>query len=95
MTIHYTHESISDLARLREFIAENNPSAASRIATELKQGIKRLAKFPNIGIAVINAPNPQAIRDLYIGNYIIRYLIANNDIYILRLWHDKESERNS
>lgn len=93
--IQYTARAISDLIRLREFIAENNPSAASRISSELKQEINKLDVFSQIGIEVTKATDTKNIRDLFIGNYTVRYLIANDDIFILRLWHDKENERNA
>ncbi|QIL88345.1 hypothetical protein GNX18_00070 [Microbulbifer sp. SH-1] len=44
MILQYSPESIADLTRLREFIAEKNPIAAQRIAGELLEGIKVSAK---------------------------------------------------
>ncbi len=32
----------------------------------------------------------EAISDLIIGNYIVRYLIHQKQVYILRVWHHKE-----
>lgn len=93
--IYYTDQSLSDLVRLREFIADKNPIAANRIATELKQGISKLEVLPYCGIEVVSTPEPQAIRDLFIANYTVRYLVMNDDIFILRLWHDKENARNT
>lgn len=94
MNVHYTPESIEDLTRLREFIAENNPLAAQRIANELLTGIAKLKVFPRMGIGVARAPDPEAIRDLYIDQYTVRYLLSESDIFILRIWHDKEQERS-
>lgn len=42
---------------------------------------------------VLKAPDSEQIRDLYIGNYAVRYLIAEEIIYILRIWHNKENEK--
>ncbi len=95
MTIRYTLESLSDLERLRTFIVEQNPVVARRIVDELKQGIHQLNNFPMLGIEVMNAPSAVNIRDLFITNYTVRYLVANTDIYILRIWHDREDERNN
>jgi len=94
MIIRYTPESAQDLDRLREFIAEKNPTAANRMVNELKQEIKKLDIFSQIGIEVVKATHSKEIRDLFIGKYTVRYLVANDDIFILRLWHDKENERN-
>lgn len=94
MRVSYSPESIDDLIRLRDFIKDKNPVAAQRIANELLDGINKLKLFPKIGLPVFRAADPQSIRDLYIGNYTVRYLIGNNEIYILRLWHGKEIEKD-
>lgn len=89
MKIIYTPESIEDLKRLREFIEEKNPDAANRIANSLMNGIRKLKTFPNLGIKVIKAKSDM-IRDLILGDYIIRYLVLQETIHILRSWHHKE-----
>ncbi len=94
MRISYSPESIDDLIRLRDFIKEKNPVAAQRIANELLDGISKLKLFPKIGLPVMRATDPQSIRDLFIGSYTIRYLIGTNEIYILRIWHGKEIEKD-
>ncbi len=93
MKISYTPEAIADLSRLREFIEIKNPVAAQRIANELLIGIDKLKVFPKTGIQVLRAPQPEMIRDLFVGNYTIRYLIKDYDIIVLRLWHGKENEK--
>lgn len=94
MSIQYTSEAVDDLNRLREFISEKNPYAAQRVAGELLEGINKLLTFPKMGIPVARAPDPALIRDLFISSYTVRYLLAEENIYILRLWHNKEAERN-
>ncbi len=94
MKIVYTPESIDDLARLGVFIKTKNPNAAQRIAISILEGIKKLKQFPQIGIEVSKAPNPELVRDLVIGNHIVRYLILNKTINILRVWHHKEESRS-
>jgi addiction module RelE/StbE family toxin len=90
MRISYTPESIDDLKRLREFIQVKNPSAAKRVATSILTGISQLKTFPYLGVEVQQAPNPEMVRDLINGNYIVRYLIRSDKIDILRVWHHKE-----
>lgn len=94
MKISYTPEAIDDLARLRDFIAVKNPMAAQRIAHELLAGIEKLKVFPKMGIGVTRAPDPEIIRDLFVGQYIVRYYLKSTEVIILRLWHDKEIERD-
>lgn len=90
MKLSYSREAIADLIRLREFIAIKNPGVAQKIAKSIRKGISQLKTFPYLGVEVELAPDPEAIRDLIIGNYIVRYLIHAKQIYILRVWHHKE-----
>ncbi len=90
MKISYTPEAIQDLIKLREFIEVKNPSAAQRAATAILKGISQLKTFPYLGVKVQQAPDPEMVRDLIIGNYIARYLVRSNEINILRVWHHKE-----
>lgn len=94
MKISYTPEAITDLSRLREFIEIKNPVAAQRIGNELLIGIDKLKVFPKMGIQVLRAPQPELICDLFVGNYTIRYLIKDDEIIVLRLWHGKENEKD-
>ena len=56
--------------------------------------IEKLKAFPQIGLKVIRAPQPHLVRDLFIGNYTVRYLIGSNEIVILRMWHGEEIEKD-
>ncbi len=86
MKISYSPESIDDLRRLREFIEIKNPRAAQKTATSMLKGIRQLKSFPYLGVEVPQAQNPEMIRDLIIGNYIVRYLVNDGKIYVLRVW---------
>lgn len=94
MKISYTPEAIADLSRLREFIEIQNPVAAQRVANELLIGIDKLKVFPKMGIQVLRALQPELVRELFIGNYTIRYLIKGEELIVLRLWHGKENEKD-
>ena len=79
--------------RLRAFIAQHNPAAAQRLARRLIKGIERLLRNPRLGRRVTVAPDqmaPEEIRDWVVGEYIVRYLIADARIIVLRVWHGKE-----
>ena len=87
MKLHFTRSAQRDLIRLRKFIAEKNPSAASRISQRLKQSIQRLTDQPEMGADVEELAG---IQDLISGHYIVRYTVLEQGIYILRIWHGKE-----
>lgn len=90
MKLVYSENAVTDLVRLREFIAEHDPLAAARIAAELVSRIEKLCLFPEMGRAVDLAPPPKAIRDAIFGNYIIRYSAHAEAVVILRIWHHNE-----
>ncbi|MES9905292.1 MAG: type II toxin-antitoxin system RelE/ParE family toxin [Sedimenticola sp.] len=87
MKLQFTHSAQRDLIRLREFISSKNPQAAMRISQRLKQSMLRLADQPEIGVNVEELPG---VRDLISGDYLVRYAVLGDEIYILRIWHGKE-----
>ncbi|MDA3932779.1 MAG: type II toxin-antitoxin system RelE/ParE family toxin [Gammaproteobacteria bacterium] len=93
MKLKYAPEAVDDLHRVVEFVELKNPFAARRLANDLQEGIDKLKQFPNIGLSVWQAPEPEQIRDLYIGNLTVRYLVSTEIIYILRIWHSKENAK--
>ncbi len=57
--VEYSPESMRDLQRVVEFVEVKNPYAARRIAIDLQEGIFKLKQFPEIGLPVIKAPDPE------------------------------------
>lgn len=90
MKVRYSREAVGDLRHLREFIEVKNPRAAKKAAVTILKGIAQLKEFPLLGTKVDRAPNPEAVRDLVIGNYLARYLVDETEIYVLRIWHHRE-----
>ena len=95
MRLVYSENAVADLVRLREFIAENDPLAAARIAAELLSRIENLGLYPEMGRAVELAPSPKAIRDAVFGKYRVRYSAHTETIVILRIWHHNEDRTPS
>lgn len=91
MRLVYSEPALSDLMRLKAFIDQNSPEAASRIALELVERIEKLLIFPRMGKPVALAPDPNIIRDMVFGKYIVRYAAYQEVIAILRIWHHAES----
>ena len=87
MKLQFTQSAQRDLVRLREFIAEKNPSAAVRVSQRLKKFVQRINHQLEMGVNVENIPG---VQDLVAGDYIVRYMVLEQDIYILRIWHGKE-----
>lgn len=94
MNIKYSPEAVDDLIRLREFITVKNPYAAKHVSERLLSGINKLKIFPKMGLPVQQSPDPETIRDLFITRYTVRYLLTDDTIFILRVWHGKEIEKD-
>lgn len=47
-----------------------------------------------MGLSVARAPDTESIRDLFVAQYTIRYLVEKERVVILRIWHDKEIEKD-
>lgn len=90
MRLVYAEDAVADLVRLRAFVAEKDPSAAARVAEELISRIENLSRFPEMGRPVALAPDPEAVRDMVAGKYVVRYTARTDVIIILRLWHHHE-----
>ena len=95
MKLVYSQDAVADLARLRDFIANNDPTAAARIAADLVSRINGLCAFPEMGRSVTQAPEPDSIRDFIFGKYVVRYTVHGYALIILRIWHHYEGSRGS
>ena len=88
MKLAFSREARGNLVRLRAFIARHDPAAAQRVARRLIQGIERLIRHPRLGKRVAIAPDqaaPEEILDWLVADDVIRYLIANDRIIVLRV----------
>ncbi len=88
MKIKFTPEAVNDLQSLKQFIADKNPEAARRIILSLQKKILMVTSNPRIGRVIEDIPD---CRELVTHRYITRYTILKNDIWILRIWHQKEN----
>lgn len=93
MNLVYTDVAIEDLKRLREFIDFHNPLAAMKVAKLLTDKITLLKSFPQIGVPVLQAPDPSTVRDIVFDHYIVRYSLHSQTVIILKIWHTLE-QRN-
>jgi plasmid stabilization system protein ParE len=95
MRLIYTPEAVQDLVRLRAFISQWSPAAAARIAKQLVSRIKYIRQFPEMGVKVPEAPDPEAVRDAIFGKYIVRYIVHTDVVAILRIWHHLEDREET
>lgn len=91
MQLKWTSKALADLARLYEFLAPVNLSAAARIVQSLTVASSNLLDNPRIGER-LDEFEPREVRRLLVGHYEMRYELqkSNINIYILRIWHTRE-----
>lgn len=84
-------EAKQDIARLHEFLRNKNPNAASRVVDLLLDGADQLIDFPEIGMPLGDTLKR---RELYLafgaGAYVLRYILTENNIVVIRVWHSRE-----
>lgn len=90
MKIQWTSRASSDLVRLHQHLRPVAPDAAARVIQQLAHAPDRLVDYPRIG-EKLEAYEPREVRCVIVGNYELRYEIANATIFILRLWHSREN----
>ena len=90
MRIKWTGKASSDLVRLHEHLRPVAPEAAARVVQQLSRAPDRLLDYPRIG-EKLDAYEPREVRRIIVGNYELRYEIADATIFILRLWHCREN----
>ena len=88
MRLQFTHSATRDLTRLRAFIDEKDPQAASRVSRRLGRAIRHLRDHPELGRPLEELPE---VRELVAGDYIVRYTIGDETVTILRIWHGRET----
>ena len=89
MKLKWTSKALSDLARLYEFLAPVNKSAAARAVQALTKAPTILLTNPHIGEQLFQF-EPREVRRILVGEYEVRYELQDSIIYVLRLWHTRE-----
>lgn len=89
MEVKWTARAHRDLVRLYEFLLPVNPRAAKKAVKQLVQEATLLKSHPLLG-AELDAYAPRNVRRLIIGDYELRYEVAETTLYVLRLWHSRE-----
>lgn len=84
-------EALDDVVRLRAILEDKSRMAAGRAAQVLLEGARLLADHPEAGRPLHDGTGR---RELFCpfgaGGYVLRYLIENQTVVIIRAWHTKE-----
>jgi plasmid stabilization system protein ParE len=89
MPLKWTASAERDLVRLHAFLAPVNSSAAAKVVKQLVSGAEQLLTYPQLGV-VLEEFASRDVRRVIVGDYELRYEVAESLFYILRLWHARE-----
>ncbi|MBZ0097795.1 MAG: type II toxin-antitoxin system RelE/ParE family toxin [Taibaiella sp.] len=89
MKLRWTSTALSDLSTMHVYILAHRPESVEDVALEILECVDALAKNYMLG----RASRTPGIREFAIEKhpYFIPYQIRNQDIYILRVLHDKRN----
>jgi toxin ParE1/3/4 len=83
--LQWSREAVADLAALREFVAQDNPAAARRVALRVMAAVELLPDNPHMG----RPGRVPGTRELVVSEtpYIVPYRVRNGRVEILRVYH--------
>ena len=85
MKIRWLDSAVKDLKLLREYIASDNPEAASDVAQQIRYALKLLTGYPAAG----RPGRVPETRELIVAGtpYILPYRVRAGKVEILRVLH--------
>ena len=88
MKIRWSPTAVSGLESIREYIAQDSPTAARKVANRIKESVNRLSNFPLSG-RVRRVPGT---RELVIPgtSYITAYTIQGDEVQIASVLHGRQ-----
>jgi len=89
MALQWTTSANRDLVRLHAFLHPFNPRAAAQIVQQLVAAAEQLLTYPRLGERLAEF-DPREVRRLIVGDYELRYELADTMISVLRFWHCRE-----
>lgn len=89
MKLRWTESAYADLRRLHDFLGENNPAAAHNAVSVLLEAAEKLLHQPRAGVR-LDAFEGREVRRFIVAQYELRYEVAADAVYILRLFHGRE-----
>ena len=77
--IRWTEEAANWVKEIYDYIAQDSPSAAIKVASGIYESVQQLKSFPELGHKYKSEPEGD-IRILLYGHYRIAYLIKGEEI---------------
>lgn len=88
MTIEWSRRAVAHLVALREYIARDNPKAASRTAATLLDAVERLAALPHLG----RPGRVHGTRELVVPGtpHVIPYRVRGERLEVVAVFHGRQ-----
>jgi len=84
-------EAVRDIDRFRAFLHSKDPKASQQVAYVIYNSAKRLESSPEIGRPMLDdTKRRELIIPFGAGAYVMRYVFENDNVYVLRIWHNRE-----
>lgn len=84
LKIYFTTRARREMREILGFIAQDNPKAASDLASRIMQGLEHKARFPNSGRVIPEAPEHPA-RELVMPPCRVFYLVDKASLFVLSI----------
>ena len=89
MKIVWSPLAIERVTEIAEYIARDNPDAATRWVESAFAAVGRLSAFPETGRHVPEIPRAD-LREILFGNYRIIYRLGRAEVSVLTVRHGKQ-----
>ena len=85
MRVRWTSDAVDDLERISDYIAEDRPETARRIALDIIRSVDALETFPNRG----RPGRVEDTRELVLAHlpFIAVYEVGEEEVQVLRILH--------
>lgn len=82
-----------DLNEIRQYLHQESPVAAKKVAARIKSSLLLLTEQPHLG----HKTDDDEVMEWHIPGlpYSLPYMIVNNEIRILRVFHDSQNKPDS
>jgi len=89
----WSSQSLRDVARLHDFLVSKSRDAAKRAVKAIREGVKLLGKFPEMGRPVDDLPEEfrEWVIEFGSGAYVALYRYDGKEVVILAVRHGREA----
>ncbi len=86
MNYRISRRADTDIERICDRIAEDNPGAADRVDEQIHRAIQMLARFPGIGHRRADVADKRYLFRS-VGSYVIAYRVEPKELVVVRVLH--------